>query len=130
MSVWILYHKYMNKFALLIVSSFLISGCAVNQKSGAGPYPENWKSLAMNYIQSNYIDPYSIRDSEISPPFRSNKAFFDSWTICIRNNAKNRFGGYTGRRATDLVVQHGRIVQEDTAPSDCRNVRYEPFPVN
>jgi len=120
----------MNKSTFLLISLFLISGCASNQKSGAGPYPENWKSLAMNYIKTNYADPYSIRDSQIAPPFRSNKAFFDSWIICIRNNAKNKFGGYTGLRATDLIVQHGQIVQEDTVPSDCRGARYESFPVN
>ena len=84
----------------------------------------------MNYIKTSYVDPYSIRDSQIAPPFRNNKAFFDSWTICIRNNAKNKFGGYTGLRATDLLVQHGQIVQEDSVPSDCRGARYESFPVN
>lgn len=121
----------------------LISGCiALAACSGPGqlrsdgyehigPYPTNWKKITSEYIKDSYFDPYSVRDSEAAPPVRQKAVFFDSWVVCIRNNAKNKMGGYTGRQTSSLSIQQGQIVHvRSNDDFDCRSARFEPFPLN
>ena len=121
-------------FSLIVI---ILAGCvALTDPEGkdAGPYPDNWRELVREYIKTNYVDPYSIRDSQIAPPFRSRKAFFDEWIVCLRNNAKNQFGGYTGLRTTDISIRQGRvnIGSIDETGFHCRrqNLDFEPLPIN
>ena len=85
----------------------------------------------MAFIKGSYRDPYTVRDSEIAPPYRSTKTFYDTWIICIRNNAKNGFGAYTGLQSTAIGVKQGRIDQVDNGRFDCdrQNLEYLPFPI-
>ncbi|MDO8811894.1 MAG: hypothetical protein Q7J38_07705 [Gallionella sp.] len=100
-------------------------------QENVGPYPANWKNIIASYIRNNYVDPHSIIDSEAAPPFRNQKLFYDTWTVCIRNNAKNRFGGYTGRQITAIGIKHGQIdLVEENEKYDCERVKFEPFPLN
>ncbi|MHC1547261.1 hypothetical protein [Phyllobacterium sp. K27] len=46
-------------------------------------------------INNNFADPYSIRDAEISQILVVNS---EGGFICILANAKNRMGGYDGKR--------------------------------
>lgn len=127
-----------SNFVLLVAAISLLTSCAApgqlaTEGEGAvGPYPNDWKNISTDFIRSNYVDPYSIRDSVAAPPFRNKKAFFDSWTICLRNNAKNRMGGYTGLSYTALHIQKGAIVVVDPDGAfDCANpnLKYEPLPI-
>lgn len=126
----------MNKTTLLLIIASMITGCAgVGQISNSGegnvgPYPENWKNIAREYIKTRYFDPYSVRDSEAAPPFRNRKAFYDTWTLCIRNNAKNKFGGYTGLQATAIGIKQGQIDQVNDYDCKNRNLNYESLPIN
>ncbi len=38
--------------------------------------------------------------------------FADGWMVCVRANAKNRMGGYTGRQEFGYLIRNGVIVQE------------------
>lgn len=125
------------KLCAAVIVSASMAGCAgpgVGRSSGeenVGPYPSNWKSIVGSWIADNYADPRSVIDSEAAPPFRNNRLFFDSWTVCIRNNAKNQFGGYTGKHITELGIQKGQVVTVDSKNDMfCRNARFEPFPLN
>jgi len=124
------------RIALIVVIGSLMAACGgVGEvrrggEENVGPYPTNWKEIAASYIQNSYLDPRSVVDSEAAPPFRNNRLFFDAWTVCIRNNAKNQFGGYTGRRITELGIKHGQVVTvDDKNDMFCRNARFEPLPL-
>lgn len=116
----------------------LIVGCAPTRPIPAGQdhlvvgeHPDNWRQLARDYIRTSYFDPFSVRDSEASPPFRNAKAFHDhGWTVCIRTNAKNRMGAYTGRTVQSIDIKFGKVVDQDLDGGDCRNnprVDYQPL---
>ncbi|MHC1547259.1 hypothetical protein [Phyllobacterium sp. K27] len=45
-------------------------------------------------IRGSFYDPYSIRDAEISKWLNNNTGRF----ICVRANAKNRMGAYSGKQ--------------------------------
>ncbi|MBV5329072.1 MAG: hypothetical protein JZU65_15835 [Chlorobium sp.] len=111
---------------LFIIVCFSLAACA--QIRPKGPYPENWRELVKVSIKQNFPDPYSIRDSEASAPVEL--AGFNVWQVCIRNNAKNRFGGYIGLRTLAIDIVNGVA----SAPSEyiygCKERRFEPFPLD
>lgn len=73
-------------------------------------------------------DPYSIRDAEISnyvPDVTGGNGH-----ICVVANAKNGFGGYTGRRGTLVAMVNGKAVNAWEGHPMCNlaQMRYQPFP--
>jgi hypothetical protein len=68
------------------------------------------------------------------------------WGVCVRANAKNRMGAYTGIRSTVFLIRDGRVVESgDDTPvaltekgvltvtpiyikEHCENAAFEPFP--
>lgn len=52
-------------------------------------------------------DPYSVRDAGIS-----NVATFNNGSqgVCVRANAKNKMGGYTGRKNLAVIIRNGVLV--------------------
>jgi hypothetical protein len=120
---------------IIAVSLTACGGSGQVRSSGdddVGPYPTNWKSIVKSYIQNNYLDPRSVTQSEAAPPFRKTTPFYDfGWMVCIRNNAKNQFGGYTGRRITELGIKRGRVVDvDDKSDLFCRDAKFEPLPLD
>ncbi len=73
------------------------------------------------------FDPYSVRDAEIS-----NVADFGNGTqgVCVKVNAKNRMGGYTGRQAHAITMSGTILIREYTNHPLCLrpDVKYRPFP--
>jgi len=89
-------------------------------------------------VKSTFFDPYSIRDAEIAPPKRAlgpslnEDGFTTPWVVCVKANAKNRMGAYTGRKVTALAVSGGKVVnswgETEYSQMVCGDVVYEPFP--
>ena len=44
------------------------------------------------------LDPYSARDAEISNVVTASTTFGPRPMVCVRANAKNAYGAYTGRQ--------------------------------
>lgn len=124
----------------VVVVALALGGC---QTAGQGttqsePPPANYRQIAIAGVKSSFFDPYSVRDAEIAPPKRAagpslnEDGFTTPWVICIKANAKNRMGGYTGRKVTALAVSGGKVVNSwDEAKASlmvCDGVTYEPFP--
>lgn len=129
----------MKKIPFIKLLSAIVVGIALAACAGpgtvsdsVGPYPTDWKSIVASYIRNNFVGPHSVIDSEAAPPFRKTTAFFDfGWMVCIRNNAKNQLGGYTGRRITELGIKKGQVVTVDSKNDMfCRNAKFEPFPLS
>jgi hypothetical protein len=74
------------------------------------------------------LDPYSIRDAEIS-----NVVLFNAQArieaVCVKANAKNGYGGYSGRQATSVSLRDGIILGATTDDVRCLDPRlgYHPF---
>lgn len=77
-----------------------------------------------------FIDPYSVRDAMIAAPKNGGSGLYPGWVVCVRANAKNRLGAYTGQQVTAITIRGGRVVQtiEETGWMFCQGVEYEPFP--
>lgn len=103
-----------------ILVAIFLSGCAgkIQKSNVTEPKPTGWQEATRKAARSTYLDPYSVRDAEISDPILASAVFdgitpFPSsgWLVCIRANAKNRFGAYTGKRTTGFLFKENKITK-------------------
>ena len=119
----------------------VLSGCVSTPQPSAetGPFPTRYREMAKEYLRRTLFDPYSVRDAEIAEPaVKASIHLLDpapAWTICVRLNAKNRMGAYTGITEDALLVRGDRVtvsLNELTRPSPtigmCREAKWAPFP--
>jgi hypothetical protein len=131
-----------------IVCYALLGGCTTprGDLASIGPRPENYHAAVRTFVRSNFADPYTIRDAQISRPLPVSM-FFDGitpiphsgWMVCLRANAKNRMGAYVGQHLTGILFQNGVVATSLSDPSGsplhqiaqhCADAAYEPFQIN
>jgi len=123
----------MNLRPHLILVVALLSGCVTQEQvdkvfASQRPVTASEKAAIVSAARDHFIDPYSIRDAEISNVVRLNDQGLEA--VCVKANARNRMGGYTGRSATSVRLLNGKPVNTlDNAPA-CVNpkLRYQRFP--
>lgn len=105
----------------------------------AGPAPENYRQIVRDYVRQTFKDPYSIRDAEIATPITNGPVLVPPmgpvamvWVVCVRANAKNAFGAYTGLQQVAVVIHKGRAVnswdEQHYSGHVCSGATYQPFP--
>lgn len=122
-----------NKLLILTVAGLAMTGCVTQEQfdkvmASQRPPSAAEKAAIVKAARDYFIDPYSIRDSEISSVVRLNDQGLEA--VCVKANAKNRLGGYTGRTATSVRLLKGRPVSTlENAPACAMpQMRYQPFP--
>ncbi len=123
----------MKKQLVAVVVAAALAGCVTQQealqegltKQSAPPLELRLKIVeaARNFL----FDPYSVRDVEISSVVPIAAANFQ--ILCVKYNAKNRLGAYTGRTATLVRIQQGQLIGTLDNPPTCSmlSLRYYPF---
>jgi hypothetical protein len=143
--------------AAVAVLTLPLGGCITTDNASAtpdNPYPANYKALVKAAKSDLFIDPDSVRDAAISAPklaagpIPSNKnnalsKWVTPWIVCVKANARNRMGGYTGRTLSAILIYDGQIfstrsgsaqispghVIEDVGAHWCQDHEaFEPFP--
>ena len=122
----------MKRLLLIAGVSAGLSGCVTQEQMDAvyasqRPPTEAEKAVIVNAARDQYFDPYSIRDAEISGVVRLNDQGLEA--VCVKANAKNRMGAYTGRTATSMRLMNGKLVgMLENAPA-CASpqMQYRPF---
>jgi len=112
---------------LVMISAAFLSACVTPNPQAIGPFPTNYRDNVISYVKDAFFDPYSIRDAEISYPQQGHLFFQQGWLTCLRANAKNRLGGYTGRKVVALLINNGRVVQSMSDAPLCNQVSYQGF---
>lgn len=106
----------------------LLSAAVVSPATAAEPH--DYRRQAAAAIKAGFRDPSSIRDAMITPPAPRMMGAATRNASCVRLNAKNGFGGYTG--AVDYVAVFdpgGRLISfhEDVSAACWRVTGYQPF---
>ncbi|TPW26399.1 hypothetical protein [Pararhizobium mangrovi] len=122
----------MNKVVFVLLA-LAVSGCVTQEQVNAlmetqRPPSAQQKSVIVNAARNYAYDPYSIRDAEISDVMTLNNKGLKA--VCIKANAKNQLGGYTGRTATSVQLLDGQAVSPTPNDPACSypQLRYHPFP--
>lgn len=119
----------------ILISSLLalsLSGCAgmmagvqpadasVAQNLDCAPYPENYQEMIQTYLSQRLIDPLSAL-YEIYKPEKAQYKGGCGWYIHAYFNAKNRFGGYTGKKLSQFIIYNGQLEEINTFQSGMVN---------
>ncbi|TCA91766.1 hypothetical protein E0H65_23300 [Rhizobium leguminosarum bv. viciae] len=119
----------MKKFTIIAVIGAVTAGCqtAVPQSVADTQRPPSTalRAVIVKAARDFVLDPYSIRDAEISNVVLFNpQARIEA--VCVKANAKN---GYGGRQATSVSLRDGMILGATTNDARCLDPRlgYHPF---
>jgi len=111
-------------FALAVIA-VLLAACQTDQSASTRP-PPDYRSIVLANKNRLWKDPGSIINAQIAEPRLS----MGIWQVCIRLNAKNSYGGYSGE--SDELIQ---FYEDDRPPWNmggpapyCNGSSYSPFP--
>ena len=118
---------------LMFVAALGLAGCQTQAElqtaiSDSKPASAMVKTAIVKDARDYLVDPYSVRDAEISY-VQFNKHSGLHW-LCVKANAKNRMGGYTGRQAVEVWVQNGQLAGNLPNSLACNNpsMKWQAFP--
>mgnify|MGYP000863016744 CR=1 FL=1 len=116
----------MEKYLFVAFAAVGLAGCAGTNASVSEP-PPDIRPAIVAHKSSLWKDPDSVRDAAIGPVTRG----IFGWKACLRANAKNSFGGFTGLKS--VIVQtydNGSppVILDATIYDACGSVPYTPFP--
>jgi len=89
----------MRRLRLAAPLALLLAGCQTDQQAAPSAQPPDARAAIVAAKGLLYKDPDSIKGASITAP-RRHMGFM--WHVCVRANAKNAFGGYTGER--DMLI--------------------------
>jgi hypothetical protein len=95
----------------------------------AQPFPANYKAELLAFMRTYLNDPTNVRDAAISEPVQRPVAGARRYYVCVRYNARDSAGQYTGvadRAAFYLDGRFDRIVER--AQDYCPATSYAAFP--
>lgn len=99
----------MNAFFKAVPLFVALSACAApydysGEIATSVPPSAALRAQIVDAARDYLIDPYSVRDAEIS-----NVATFRDGTqgVCVKANTRNRMGGYTGRQTLAVLFNNG-----------------------
>jgi len=104
-------------------------------------YPDRYKSDLLAAMHAYAADPTNIRDAYVTDPALRPVGSQNRYAVCLRFNAKDSSGRYTGSRDIMGVFIAGRFDQfidqsrvasqpslEKTLREQCGLAEYKPFP--
>jgi hypothetical protein len=97
----------------------------------AQPYPANYKAELLAFMRTYLNDPTNVREAAISEPIQRNIAGSRRYFLCVRYNARDTSGQYTGvadRAAFYLDGRFDRLIEkaQDFCPAPAQS--YAAFP--
>ena len=118
------YRKIFWCCVLMIGILIFIIGCATPptpeelSKLDYGPMPQNYETAIKLYFDDVLFDPYSAH-YEFQYPLRywfkdlalAGGKLYAGYLVRVSVNAKNRYGGYTGKQEYGFLIQDERIIK-------------------
>jgi hypothetical protein len=117
------------------------SGSREEREARLNSYPDRYKSDLLSAMHAYAADPTNIRDAYLTDPALRTVGSQNRYTVCLRFNAKDSSGRYTGSRDVMGVFIAGRFDQfidqstvasqpslETTLREQCGQAEYKRFP--
>lgn len=99
-----------------------------------GSEPKNYKKLIEDAIRENLKDPDSARFYDFTPPRKEvmveNKKFVYGYSACVFVNAKNSYGGYTGKKLYWVFIRNGNVLRIQDTNSEFGNLIFVGRSIN
>jgi hypothetical protein len=104
-----------------MAAAVLLSGCAAPDQATLaaadyGTYPADYRTDVSRYLDDTLKDPASAQVEYLADPhqgfIRKNIGAqpIYGYRVCFTLNAKNSYGGYTGKHLTTVLLRDGTVV--------------------
>jgi hypothetical protein len=91
--------------------------------------PANPKGDLLAFLRTYLNDPSRIREAAITDPTLKQVGPARRYVLCLRYNARDLDGKYTGAKERLAVFVNGKLDQLVEQPREhCAGVEYKPFP--
>ena len=95
----------------------------------AQPFPASYKAELLAFMRTYLNDPTNVREASISDPVQRAVAGARRYYVCVRYNARDSSGQYTGTADRVAFYLDGRFDRILERPQDfCQGVTYAAFP--
>src|SRR5687768_1358227 len=105
---------------LFIPMLFLIVGCVTVPTRDElanldyDPTPQHYQATIKGYFDNILFDPYSAYYG-VTPPvtfwYKAGGHLHAGYLVLVEVNAKNRFGGYVGKKRYGIVLKNEQIIK-------------------
>jgi len=80
-----------------------------------GPFPASYKQIVMQWLNKQLIDPDSARIEWNGEPKAADLGkdgeHLYGYLVTFTVNARNRFGGYTGKQKHAVLIHNGEVIK-------------------
>jgi hypothetical protein len=77
--------------------------------------PTNYKEIVMKWLEQQLVDPASARIEWVDAPKPTDAGkggeHLYGYLVHFRVNARNRFGGYTGKQNHAALIRNGEVIK-------------------
>ncbi len=126
----------MRRVAIFALAAALLAACGSDfgsKKPDATPNPNvmpaSYRSDILSTVHRMLDDPTGIRDASIAEPALVQTGVETRYIVCLRYNAKNSEGGYSGLKDRAAYFYSGQLnAIVDASREQCGKAAYQPFP--
>lgn len=129
-----------------LCAALAVAACATGNRESGNEFPASYKADILAVAQSYVNNPRQIRDAGITEPVLKPVGRSDRYVVCVRFNAKDMDGKYTGAKSRVAIFRRGKldhfaeatperpaavpgeIFVEPPPPDLCKDAVYQPFP--
>lgn len=142
--------------ASAVISAILLAGCAPNQQlqdaqkrdaeftesvrninletADVGSKPTEYQSLVESAIRDQLKDPDSAKFSGFTAPRKEvmveQRDFIYGYSTCVFVNAKNSYGGYTGKQLYWAFIRNNKILRVKSTNEAYGSIIFRGRPIN
>jgi hypothetical protein len=95
-------------------------------------FPQGYKQDLLAYMRTYLNDPTRIRDTAVSAPVLKDFGQGQRYMACVRFNARNDEGKYSGTKEGVAIYVSGKLDRFVDTPREtreiCKDAAYAPFP--
>jgi hypothetical protein len=127
---------------LVIAAALLLGGCATDvgpseaelraRWEAQNVVPQNYKQDLLAFLRTYLNNPSHVHDASVSPPVLKSVGPGQRYVACVRYNARNSDGKYTGLKTGAAIYVSAKLDRFLDGPRDaadlCKDAAYAPFP--
>lgn len=126
---------------LLFALALSVAGCATDvgpsetelkaQWEAQNVVPQTYKQDLLAFLRTYLNDPSHVRDAAVSQPLLKTIGPGERYTACVRYNARDSGGKYSGDKTGAAIYVSGkldRFLDGPQARELCKDVALGPFP--
>jgi hypothetical protein len=120
---------------VLVLLALLTGSCGSSSSlrdrsdESANLVPASYKADVLAFLRTYLNDPTNVKEAAIAEPVLRTLGTETRYMSCLRYNARDTLGKYSGARDRLAIYHRGRFDRlVENAREQCREATYVPFP--